>query len=160
MKKIIFIYCSLNLLLLFQVTNGGLAKNFFGKIHDTAHEIHDDIHNLFHRNEDANRRVPNTATNTVSRDETSEPVFVFATTSEPKPISSFNSGQPTKVEDVSVDSSFVFATSSTTEINLQQKPGTAKSNSTTDVKDGRENFAGGCTPGRKRTEDGRCEVPF
>ncbi|XP_045763890.1 growth-blocking peptide, long form-like [Maniola jurtina] len=159
MKNLYFIYfCSL---LLFQVTNGGLAKGFLGTIHDTAHKVKDGITNAFAPKEDTNNKGPYPHINDVNMNAKEyEPVFIFATsTATPKVKPNIPQAKPTQENHYSEEIPFVFVTSSTTEVTLQVTNST-KSNSTTDNKDGRENFAGGCLPGKRRTTDGRCVDKF
>lgn len=156
MKKL---YYSLfiNLVLLFQITNGGLTKGIFGTIHETAHKIHDDIHKVFHPNEDTNKRGLYPEVNNIKYKETEDRVFTFAVSSTRTP-QVMSNVTPTKTEKITEERPFVFVTSSTPGPDTVQV--TTTKSATTTVKDGRENFAGGCLPGRQRTDDGRCEVPF
>ncbi|CAH2233573.1 jg8509 [Pararge aegeria aegeria] len=148
-----------------EITNGGLAKGLLGTIHDTAHKIHDDVHNVFLPKEGPNNRGLYPAIDTVNHDETNEPVFTFAeSTTTPQlkntPATYTSSVKPDNVEQDADERPLIFMTSSTTETYKLQGTNGTTSNSTTHDKEGRENFKGACSTGRKLTEDGRCVVPF
>ncbi|XP_050347875.1 growth-blocking peptide, long form-like [Nymphalis io] len=148
------VYCLciiVNLLLLNSEADAGLVKGIISSIHDTAHKVRDDIHQALHFKEDPKKETADVVT--VADNKTNgDNKFVATSTAayNNKEVNKEVTGvvMP-KDED---DSKLIFVTNPTTE-------STVNFTSTT-VKDGRENFAGGCSTGYERTVDGRCRPTF
>ncbi|XP_046969363.1 growth-blocking peptide, long form-like [Vanessa cardui] len=153
--KIVYCFCLIvNILLLVHNSDAGLVKGIIGSIHDAAHKVREDIHQTFHPKQEHKKEtvdVVHVADNKKAADNNQ---LVFATTSTVATVNKEASKEPTgfvmpKDDD---EPKFVFASMPTTEATVNI--------SSTTVKDGRENFAGGCSTGYERTADGRCKPTF
>ncbi|CAG4940690.1 unnamed protein product [Colias eurytheme] len=133
------------LILCCALANAGLLRDFAESLHETSHKIGDDIRRVIHPTNASPRNEITTSTtlatpqkkeNTIEKVDTSETAIVFPSTDteETKP--------------------------STVKSDVMEPSSTVASASTTEKKDGRENFGGGCSTGFKRTADGRCLPTF
>ncbi|XP_047523008.1 growth-blocking peptide, long form-like [Pieris napi] len=143
-------------------THGGLLKDVVGTIHEKAHNIREDIRSVLHHKDDHHSKntIPDTDVKLSTTEKNSEVVkshhsdkTEFVTTeksSEAINIESPSTGIAFPTEKTEVKPTESYTVPSTT----------VASNTTKDDKDGRENFAGGCATGFKKTADGRCKPTF
>nr|ACR78449.1 growth-blocking peptide [Heliothis virescens] len=112
----------------------GPLKNFFSRIHDSVHQsvqkVKEDVHNVFHPNDK------------IQQENTDESIH-FVEEESKEDLAAQVARQQAEVTPAP-------AISTTT-------PQSGAVNTTTEAKDGRENFSGGCIPGYMRTADGRCK---
>ncbi|XP_047535375.1 growth-blocking peptide, long form-like [Vanessa atalanta] len=152
--KTVYCFCLIvNTLLLVRNSDAGLVRDIFGSVHDAAHKVRDDIHQTFYPKQDQKKETVDVV-HVADNKNNDNNQFVFVTTSTAATVNKEVSKEPTgfvmpKDDD---ETKFVFPSMPTTEA-------TVNITSTT-VKDGRENFAGGCSTGYERTADGRCKPTF
>ncbi|XP_047023331.1 growth-blocking peptide, long form-like [Helicoverpa zea] len=136
MKLTISILFCVILTLPFTNADGPLS-NFFGRIHNSVHQsvqkVREDVHNVLHPNDN------------VQQGNTDESIH-FVEEESKEDLAATVARQQAEVTPAPT-------TSTTT-------PQSGAVNTTTEGKDGRENFAGGCIPGYMRTADGRCKPTY
>ncbi|XP_038213140.1 growth-blocking peptide, long form-like [Zerene cesonia] len=144
MKRFNLLFC-LCLIFCCALSNAGLLRDIAESLHEKSHKIRDDIRGVLHPNKEGPRNEITTSTtsaapqpevNTIEKVSTSEMPIVFPNTD---------------TETIKY---------STVKSDVIESPSTVVSISTTEKKDGRENFGGGCSTGFKRTADGRCLPTF
>ncbi|CAH4033454.1 unnamed protein product [Pieris brassicae] len=143
-------------------THGGLLKDVVGTIHEKANNIREDIRNVLHHKDDQHSK--NTIPDTYGKLTTTEKSSEVVTTHDSNKIEFVTTEKSTEAINVeSLSSGIVFPTEKieAKPTESYKVPSTTKaSNTTDDDKDGRENFAGGCATGFKKTSDGRCKPTF
>ncbi|XP_026326370.1 growth-blocking peptide, long form-like [Hyposmocoma kahamanoa] len=173
MKLSFFILCCIFVTIQYESVRGGLVKDFFGQVHDTAQHVRNDVRNVLHINKKDETKNPDEI-NKVG-DET--PAKETGNKNEVKP----EEGQKEK-EDTSVKESEKNDDSKNVEPvqngkqhdnKTEAKPEESNHNENSEstvtsttvstingTHDGRENFTGACAPGYVRTADGRCKKSF
>nr|AGO02159.1 growth-blocking peptide [Spodoptera exigua] len=118
-----------------------LLENYRQKVQDTINNINQDVKSFFHPNE--NKKVQ-------QNNDAASSIFFVEDESEEDFAAAAAARRPATVE--------VTTASTTSTTTSTVKPVETTTNNGTDR--GRENFAGGCTPGYQRTADGRCKPTF
>ncbi|XP_063635819.1 growth-blocking peptide, long form-like [Cydia splendana] len=150
----VFVCCFISTIL--YSVEGGLVKDFFGKVKDTAEVIHKDVHNIWRPgsgNADKNnteQTVTTPATPSAAEDGHDE--------KEDNKEGEHNINEKTKetkVSEITTSSSTTSTTEHETKEDKHEETTTAASETTT-KKDERANFSGACQANYRRTADGRC----
>lgn len=168
-----FIFFSLFLITLFENAQSGLVIGFVEKIHDSIHKVHEDVHNLFRPKENNNKNLssdgyqrenqdnkpPSTVATNIKQDNNEK--IIFADVDDTRNEKSMNNNNSIVTPaDIGLWTT-TDKTGTTEEILIfSSSPSTPSPLSTTTKKEGRENFAAGCSTGYKRTPDGRCKPTF
>lgn len=154
MKICFFVLCCLVSTLHYKSVMGGLVKDFFEKVHDTAHTVREDLEKSLHLNghdtnstetEKEKDQVP-TETNVEKNKESSTNIPTTSTTTTAPKVET----TPSTTQSVTVST-----TASTVTTTVATGP-----NANTTEGEGRENFKATCQTGYQRTADGRCKPTF
>ncbi|XP_063379968.1 growth-blocking peptide, long form-like [Cydia fagiglandana] len=151
---IAFVCCFISTIL--YTVDGGLVKDFFGKVKDTAEVIHKDVHSIWRPgsgNVDKNNKeetVTTPATPSAAKDGHDEK-------DEKKEGEQNIDEKPkdTKASEITPSSSTMETKEHETKEDKHEETTTAASETTT-KKDERANFSGACQANYRRTADGRC----
>lgn len=163
----VLVLCSITLLNS-NLVHGGLIKNVFEKVHDTAHKVREDVRSVFlPEKHEQEHSVENENTD-----------FKPVTESNSADVNYNNDKSIKKEEDqksssIGLQDEHINANKNTVEENTEinsdgeNKDSVQKDNTEAKVngqetagKDGRENFTGGCATGYQRTSDGRCKPTY
>ncbi|XP_022122917.2 growth-blocking peptide, long form [Pieris rapae] len=142
-------------------THGGLLKDVVGTIHEKAHTIREDIRNVLHPKDDHHSKntIPDPVK--VSTTEKNSEVEKPHHSDKTEFVTTEKSTEAINIESPSSGIAFPTEKTEAKPTESYTEPSTTiASNKTNDDKDGRENFAGGCATGFKKTADGRCKPTF
>lgn len=171
MKLSFFILCCIFVTLEYEPVRGGLVKDFFGQVHDTAQHVRTDVRNVLHLNKNDENKKPQEV------NKEGDEVPATDNKNEVKPEENHKDNEDISVkkpekndEDKNVEpvqnakqhekkTEDKLQESNNNENNVPAVTSTAVS-ATNDTQDARENFSGACEPGRVRTADGRCKLSF
>ncbi|XP_061706435.1 growth-blocking peptide, long form-like [Cydia pomonella] len=142
MKLSIIFVCCLISTILYSV-EGGLVKDFFGKVKETAEVIHKDVHNVW-RPESGNAEKNNTEQ-------------TVTTPSAAKDGHDENEDNKEGEHKIITPSSTTVTKEHEAKEDKPEETTTAASETTT-KKDERANFSGACQANYRRTADGRCKL--
>ncbi|XP_063530258.1 growth-blocking peptide, long form-like [Cydia strobilella] len=148
MKLPIVLVCCFISTILYSV-EGGLVKDFFGKVKETAEVVHKDVHNIW-RPESGNADKNNTEQTVTSPSTRPDPAKEGEHKIDEKT-------KDTKVSEITSSSSTTATKEHETKEDKHEETITAASETTT-KKDERANFSGACQTNYRRTADGRCKL--
>ncbi|XP_073964362.1 growth-blocking peptide, long form-like [Choristoneura fumiferana] len=137
--------------IIYQV-EGGLVKDFFGKVHKTADIVREDVKKVWRPDS-----VAESSTTAIHDDKNGETSTAAANTPEVKPAEKKESENlaPLSGENKKSDENIPKV-----EKEEKHEEATTVSTSTSTEKEGRENFKAACATGYGRTPDGRCKPTF
>lgn len=173
MKLSFVILCSILVTLQYESVEGGLVKDFFGQVHETAQHVRNDVKNVLHLNKkDENKKpddVDKVSDETPAKEtDNKNEVKLEENQKEKKDTSVKEPEKNDEDKDVEPVQNAKQHEKKDEDKPKESNPNensvpavTSNTNSATnDTQDGRENFAGACASGYVRTADGRCKQSF
>lgn len=168
MKLSFFILCCIFITLQYESAEGGLVKDFFGQVHDTAQHVRNDVRNVLHLNKKDENKKPDET----NKESDQTPAKETDIKNEVKPQEGQKEIKVASVTELENKNVEQVQQAKQPAIKNEDKPKESDHNensvpavtsttvSNTVDKDGRENFTGACAPGYVRTADGRCKQSF
>lgn len=162
MKLSVFVICCVIVTLQYEPVKGGLVKDFFGQVHETAQHVREDVRNTLHLNGKDDKKDPDETDK--QKNEAPQKENKNENDVKPEEGSKETEGTSLKETEKKDEGKKVEpgqnAKEPETKTEDKPKDEVAGGASPKDDKDGKENFTGACASGYVRTVDGRCKPSF
>ncbi|XP_047989485.1 growth-blocking peptide, long form-like [Leguminivora glycinivorella] len=152
--SVVFVFCFVSTIL--YSVEGGLVKDFFGKVKETAEVVHKDVHKIWRPESGKSDNAEHTVTTPVAISAAKDHVETDEKKDGNDKVD--ENKKDVKVSEITTPSITATEHKEKDEKHIEATTAASVNSETTTKKDERANFSGACQANYRRTADGRCKL--